>query len=88
MTSTYEKIASTTLGSAAADITFSTISGTYTDLVLVLGSLTTASASQRIRMQLNSDTGTTYSNTDLYGEWIVSVPEKERAYIDQCLSVI
>jgi len=68
MTSTYEKIATTTLGSAAADITFSTISGSYTDLVLVLGSLTTASANQRIRMQLNSDTGTTYSNTDLYGD--------------------
>jgi hypothetical protein len=68
MSSTYEKIATTTLGTAAADITFSTISGSYTDLVLVLGSLTTASSSQRIRMQLNSDTGTTYSNTDLYGD--------------------
>ena len=68
MTVTYDKIATTTLGSAQADITFSTISGSYTDLVLVLGSLTTASANQRIRMQLNSDTGTTYSNTDLYGD--------------------
>jgi hypothetical protein len=35
MAITYEPIATTTLGSAAADVTFTSISGTYTDLVLV-----------------------------------------------------
>jgi hypothetical protein len=34
MASTYTPIATTTLGSAAASYTFSSISGTYTDLVL------------------------------------------------------
>ena len=34
MTATYEKIATTTLGSAATSVTFSSISGSYTDLVL------------------------------------------------------
>ena len=32
---TYEPIATTTLGSAASTITFSSISGSYTDLILV-----------------------------------------------------
>jgi hypothetical protein len=36
MAITYEPIATTTLGSAAASVTFSSISGSYTDLVLVV----------------------------------------------------
>jgi hypothetical protein len=64
---TYTPIATTTLGTAAANITFSSISASYTDLILVIGSLTTSTANQRIRLELNSDTGTNYSNTDLYG---------------------
>jgi hypothetical protein len=66
MASTYEPIATTTLGSAASSVTFSSISGTYTDLVLIvshLGTLATAEA----RIQLNSDTGSNYSWTQLYG---------------------
>ena len=35
--STYTPIATTTLGSAQADVTFSSISGSYTDLVLIIG---------------------------------------------------
>ena len=35
MTATYEKIATTTLGSNTASTTFSSISGAYTDLVLI-----------------------------------------------------
>jgi hypothetical protein len=35
MTSTYEKIATNTLGSAASSVTFTSISGAYTDLVLI-----------------------------------------------------
>lgn len=35
MASTYEPIATQTLGSAAASVTFSSISGAYTDLVLI-----------------------------------------------------
>ena len=36
MAITYEPIATTTLGSAAASVTFSSISGSYTDLVLIV----------------------------------------------------
>ena len=61
--STYEKIATSTLGSAQADITFSSISGSYTDLVIVCNAKGTAAES--VRMQFNSDTATNYSSTQL-----------------------
>jgi hypothetical protein len=66
---TYEPIASTTLGAAAADITFSSIPDTYTDLVLVsvLRSTKTSTANDVIYVQLNGDTGSNYSQTFLFG---------------------
>jgi hypothetical protein len=65
MTATYEKIATTTLGSNAANITFSSISSAYTDLVIILnGAFTTA---ETIGVQFNSDTGSNYSSTILAG---------------------
>ena len=65
---TYEPIATTTLGSATASITFSTISGAYTDLALVLNGKTTGSGWVGLVIQLNSDTGSNYSTTYLYGD--------------------
>jgi hypothetical protein len=64
-TATYDKIATTTLGSAASSITFSSIPGTYTDLKFVLTG-TTASAAD-LAIQYNTDTGTNYSGTFLSG---------------------
>lgn len=66
MATTYEPIATTTLGSAAADITFSSISGTYTDLRLVFEGLA-VSAGVDIYCQVNGDTATNYSHTRLTG---------------------
>ena len=63
---TYTPIATTTLGSAQASYTFSSISGSYTDLVLICGSLGTSS-SGTIMLTFNSDTGTNYSYTELDG---------------------
>ena len=56
-----------TLGSATATVTFSSISGAYTDLVLIISALG-ASASDYIKVNINSDTGSNYSNTALYGD--------------------
>ena len=64
MTVTYDSIATTTLGSAAASITFSSIPGTFTDLRLVCV-FTTADILPSFRF--NSDTGSNYSTTQLYG---------------------
>lgn len=66
MASTYEPIATTTLSSAQASVTFSSISGSYTDLVLVISAKATSSVVNH-RMQFNADTGTNYSWTRLFG---------------------
>lgn len=65
--STYTPIATTTLGSAQNTVTFSSISGSYTDLVLVINAATTHSLATFVNMFFNSDTGTNYSICELYG---------------------
>jgi len=66
MASTYEKIATTTLSSAAASYTFSSIAGTYTDLVII-ASCTSANDGAALQFRFNSDSGSNYSNTLLEG---------------------
>jgi hypothetical protein len=66
MASTYEPIATTTLGTAASSVTFSSITGTYTDLVLIVNGAI-ASGAQDIWVQVNGDTASNYSRTNLYG---------------------
>ena len=67
MPATYEPIATTTLGSAQATITFSGISGAYTDLVLV-ANFTQSVASASARIVFNSDNASgNYSLTELRG---------------------
>jgi hypothetical protein len=63
---TFTPIATTTLGSAQSSVTFSSISGSYTDLVLVIAGTSSADVSYNI--QLNSDTGSNYSYTYVYGD--------------------
>jgi hypothetical protein len=66
MTSTYEMIATTTLGSTQSTITFTSITSAYTDLVAVL--TIKASSVGDVYCRLNSDTGTNYSYTYLSGD--------------------
>jgi hypothetical protein len=66
MPATYEPIATTTLGSAAASITFSSIPATYTDLRLILANTMVNAGTQPI-IRFNGDTGTNYSQTFLRG---------------------
>lgn len=67
MAATYEPIASTTLVSAAASVTLSSIPSTFTDLVLICHSSTSNATLSGIRWQFNGDTGSNYSTTRLYG---------------------
>ena len=67
MPSTYEPINTYTVsGTSTATVTFSSIPGTYTDLILVgkLGSRTTDAFPY---LQFNGDTNTNYSYTQVYG---------------------
>lgn len=64
-TNTYVALATQTLGSATASVTFSSIPQGYTDLVLIITG--TVSSEGAVRFQCNGDTATNYSTTLLYG---------------------
>ena len=75
--STYEPIATTTLGSAAATVTFSSISGSYTDLVLVMSVLAESNlGGQNAGIRFNGDTGSNYSATWIYGNGSTAYSER------------
>jgi len=67
MPTTYEPIATQTLGSAASSITFSSIGSGYTDLRVVFTG-TSSSVPASYFMQYNGDTATNYSQTDILGD--------------------
>lgn len=60
--STYTPIASQTLGSTAASVTFSSIPQGYTDIVLVAQ----ATSSGEVFMRFDGDTGANYSGTEIW----------------------
>jgi hypothetical protein len=62
--STYTPIATTTLGSAQASYTFSSIPSTYTDLVIIIN----GTADNNIGARFNSDSGSNYSATRIQGD--------------------
>jgi hypothetical protein len=66
MPTTYDSIATQTLGSSSASITFSSIPSTYTDLVLVIDYIATGGGVYA-NLRLNSDSGTNYSRIELIG---------------------
>jgi hypothetical protein len=69
MALTYDKIATQTLTSSQSSITFSSISGAYTDLVLVSFVRDTRNETYGYpALRFNSDTGSNYSRTALYGD--------------------
>lgn len=85
MAATYEPIATQTLGSAATDVTFSSISGTYTDLVIVMNVLTSVDGTA-IQFQFNSDTGNNYSNTLLEGSGSAATSSRQSSQPDMQFS--
>jgi hypothetical protein len=66
MPSTYDKIEAQTLASATNSVTFTSISGTYTDLVLIING--TMNSSGNYSLRFNSDTASNYSDTVLFGD--------------------
>ena len=90
MPTTYEPIATTTLGSAQATITFSSIPSTYTDLVVVVSALDSNNATPQL--QFNNDTATNYSNTSLNGNGTTAASTRNSntasIYIDDQLTAL
>lgn len=67
MASTYEPIATVTLGSSNASVlVMNSIPSTYTDLILVING-GTSSGANALYMRFNNDSNTNYSTTYLYG---------------------
>jgi hypothetical protein len=66
--STYTPIATTTLSSTAATVTFSSIPTTFTDLVLVINAKNPGAGAGFIQMQFNGDSSSLYSQTTLNGD--------------------
>lgn len=76
MALTYEPIATQTLGSATNQVTFSSIPGTYTDLILVqVGGFNPGAGDVYIRF--NGDTGNNYSLTALSGSGTAASSTRE-----------
>ena len=71
MAATYEVIATNTLTTATASVTFSSIAGSYTDLVLICEAKT-PSANEGLAMRFNSDSSSNYSYTQLIGNGSVA----------------
>jgi hypothetical protein len=65
MTATYDQIATTTVSSATSSVTFTSISGTYTDLVMICALKSSGTTYNSITF--NNDTGTNYSRVGLSG---------------------
>lgn len=65
MASTYEPIASTTLGSASSSLSLSSLPSTFTDLRFVIRGY--ASTGVGTHFRLNGDTGSNYSLTNVGG---------------------
>lgn len=75
--STYTPIATTTLGSAASSYTFSSISGSYTDLILI-ANLTASGTNFDIQVGNGSaDTGSNYSSTRIYGNGSSALSDRQ-----------
>lgn len=75
MPSTYEPIATTTLGSDTATVSFTSIPSTYTDLILVfVGAV--ASAGWEVGIRFNNDATSLYTTTILYGNGSSATSER------------
>lgn len=75
MPATYEKIQSTTLGSAVQSINFTSIPATYTDLRVVIANAFTSNTAA-INMRFNTDAGANYSCTQLSGNGTVAYSDR------------
>ena len=64
---TYTPIATTTGNGSSGTISFTSISGSYTDLIVIANARLVSATSSLITMRFNNDSATNYSFTALYG---------------------
>ena len=66
MATTYEPIATNTLTSTSTSVSFTSIPGTYTDLICIISGRS-SSGTNYYQFKFNSDTGSNYSRTAITG---------------------
>lgn len=89
MALTYEPITSTTLGSNATSVTFSSIPATYTDLVLIVSALGVgANTDENCSIQVNSDTNSNYSMTRVRGNGTTASSDRESSATSATVGVL
>lgn len=74
--SAIEYIAGTTITTSTASIPFSNIPATYTDLI-IYGSIVAVAGNVGLRVRFNSDSGTNYSSTIMYGNGSTALSGRE-----------
>lgn len=79
MPATYDSLATTTLGSNTTQVDFNSISGAYTDLVLIFEGGTTGGGTSA-RFRVNSDSSVLYSNTRMWGESTSALSARDSGY--------
>lgn len=80
---TYEPIATTTLGTVASSITFSSIAASWTDLRVVLYASNTTNKFN-VRFRFNGDTGTNYDSLIMWGDGTTPSSGNENALTFNC----
>ena len=89
MANTYNLIASNTLSSSAASVTFSAIPSTYTDLVLRVSARSDrADVTDSLLLNINGLTTSIYSNTNLFGNGATASSNRLSAQSNAYLSYI
>jgi len=75
---TYEPIATNTLGSATSSVTFSSISGSYTDLIVIVNAICASGSTDLINLQYNGDTSSgLYSSTRVVGNGSTATSDRQ-----------
>jgi len=76
MPATYEPIATTTLSTSTATVSFTSISNSYTDL-LIIANVKQVASNNSLRFRFNSDSGSNYSSTYVYGNGTSAISGRE-----------
>ena len=78
MAITYEPVATTTTSSSVTNVEFTSITGSYTDLVLVSNIIGSGTGYPSIRF--NGDTGTNYNILQMYGNGTTAGSDRANNY--------
>ena len=89
-TQTYTPIASTTVTASTTGISFTSIPATYTDLIIVstLKNSVSGSSVNGIRVRLNNDSTSNYSNTTLGGNGSTATSTRDSTQTEMYLGLM